>query len=190
MIVAQMLEIQPYRLIGQALRHAANHIVHTRKSFYFHHISAPDTITVSLRPTSTAKRLILKRTIAPVDYLLIEILHHYHQKSIAAARLPITSSKPVLVDGVWQHILTRLVLDECSSLILVSTSNASASTHLADLNGWSDERACKTLQRLIEISAHCANHGPDMMDYTHANEYLVLALQQMATTGCLFPVDV
>ena len=143
---------------------------------------------MSLRPTSTAKRLILKQTIAPVDYLLIEILHHYHHQSIAAARVPITSSKPVLVDGVWQHILTRLVLDECSSLILVSTSNAS--TKLADLNGWSDELACNTLQRLIEISAHCANHGPDMMDYAHANEYLVLALQQMATTGCLFPVEV
>jgi hypothetical protein len=51
---------------------------------------------------------------------------------------------------------------------------------------WSDEQACTTLQRFIDISIQCADHGPEPTDYAHANEYLVSMLQKMATTGSLF----
>ena len=36
------------------------------------------------------------------------------------------------------------------------------------------------------ITVQCADHGNDSTDYAHANEYLISALQQMATTGSLF----
>jgi hypothetical protein len=190
--VAQMLEIQPYRLIGQSLRHAVQYLIEKKKSFYFHHTYSSEKsnlITVSLRPSSTAKSLSLERQISLIDYLLIEILHHYVNKSLSKTRSSITSLKPNLVDSVWQHILTRFVLNKCSPLVIVTTKNSNNSSILSiiqDFQYWSDEQACLTLQRFIDISVQCADHGPEPTDYAHANEYLVSALQTMATTGSLF----
>ncbi|CAF0932173.1 unnamed protein product [Rotaria sp. Silwood1] len=187
-LVAQMLEIQPYRLIGQSLRRALQYLFDQSKSFYFHHIYSHEKsniITVSLGPTSTAKRLLLKRQILLNDYFIFEILHHYMYESLSKIRSPITASKPLLVDSVWQHILTRFILGECSPLVLITT-NSNTNSMIKDCQHWSDEQACKTLQRLLEISVQCAEHGPDSIDYAHANEYLVSALQQMATTGSLY----
>jgi len=191
--VAQMLEIQPYRLIGQSLRHAIQYLIEKKKSFYFHHTYSseiPTKISLSLRPSSTAKRLLLKRQISLIDYLLIEILHHYVYESLSEKRSSITDSKPNLVESVWQHILTRFVLNECSPLVLLTTTtnsnNSSILSIIQDFQFWSDEQACLTLQRFIDISVQCADHGPEPTDYAHANEYLVSALQTMATTGSLF----
>jgi len=186
-----MLEIQPYRLIGQCLLQAVQYLIDTKKSFYFHHTYSSETppiITLSLRPTSTAKRLILKRQISLMDYLLIEILHHYVYDSLSKTHSSITASKPTLVDSVWQHILTRFVLNECSSLVLstATSTNSSILSVIKDFHFWSDEQACTTLQRFIDISAQCTNHGPEPTDYAHANEYLVSVLQKMATTNSLF----
>jgi hypothetical protein len=185
-LVAQMLEIQPYRLIGQALRRALQYLFDQSKPFYFHHTyTSEQLITVSLGPISTAKRLLLKRQILFLDYLILEILHHYVYESLTKTRSPTTVAKPLLVESIWQHILTRFILGECSPLVLITTNS---NTHVMnkDCQYWSDEQACKTLQRLLEITVQCADHGPDSTDYAHANEYLILALQQMATTGSLY----
>lgn len=187
-----MLEIQPYRLIGQSLRVAANYIMNERKALYFQHVwtkENPLQITLSLRKSSTTKRLFKKCQVSLIDYLLIEILHHYICDSLTKIRSPITDSKPLLLDSIWQHILTRFVLNECSPLALETTTLTSNSSILSlpnDLQYWSDEQACFTLQRFIDISLKCAEHGPDRTDYAHANEYLVSALQNMATTNILF----
>jgi hypothetical protein len=189
-LVAQMLEIQPYRLIGQSLRRALQHLFDCSKPFYFHHTYSSDknkSITLSLGPTSTAKRLLLKREIFLLDYFVLEILHHYVYESLSQTPSSITTSKPLLLKSVWQHILTRFILGECSPLVLITTHSNTNST-IKDCPFWSDEQACKTLQRLLEISVQCADHGPDSTDYAHANEYLVLALQQMATTGSLYSI--
>lgn len=183
-----MLEIQPYRSVGQSLRGALQYLFDQSKPFYFHHnfsLEKSNFITVSLGPTSTAKRLLLKRQIYLMDYFILEILHHYVYESLAKIRSPITASKPALVESTWQHILTRFILGECSPLVLITT-NSHTNTIIKDCPKWSDEQAWKTLQRLLEISVQCADHGPDPIDYAHANEYLVLALQQMATVGSLF----
>ncbi|CAF3409422.1 unnamed protein product [Rotaria sp. Silwood1] len=194
-IVAQMLEIQPYRLIGQSLQHAVQYLIAKNKTVYFHHTyssETPTTITLSLRPTLTAKRLLLKRQISLIDYLIIEILHHYVYNSLSKTRSPITSSKPAFVDSVWQHILTYFILNECSPLVLLTTTkttnpiNSSVLPLTKGSNFWSNEQAYTTLQRFIKISAQCANHGPEPTDYAHANEYLISALQKMAITGVLF----
>ncbi|CAF0890963.1 unnamed protein product [Rotaria sp. Silwood1] len=194
-IVAQMLEIQPYRLIGQSLQHAVQYLIAKNKTVYFHHTyssETPTTITLSLRPTLTAKRLLLQRQISLIDYLIIEILHHYVYNSLSKTRSPITSSKPVFVDSVWQHILTYFILNECSPLVLLTTTkttnpiNSSVLPLTKGSNFWSDEQAYTTLQRFIKISTQCANHGPEPTDYAHANEYLISALQKMAITGVLF----
>ncbi len=186
-----MLEIQPYRLIGQSLRQAVQYIIEDKKLFYFQHSYSSETpakISLSLRPASSkTKRLQKTCQISLIDYLLLEILQHYVSDSLSKARSAITDSKPNLFDSVWQHILTRFVLNECSPLILVNnstnTTENSIGSHIPD---WSDEQACLTLQRLIDISTQCANHGPEPTDYAHANEYLISALQKMATTGSLF----
>jgi hypothetical protein len=185
-----MLEIQPYRLIGQSLRRALQYLFDQSKPFYFHHSYSSDKsdyITVSLGPTSTAKRLLLKRQIFLLDYFLLEILHHYVYEALSKTRSPITASKPLLVESVWYHILTRFILGECSPLVLIATNSNTNST-IKNCPNWSDEQACKALQRLLEISVQCAKHGTDSIDYAHANEYLVLALQQMATTGSLYSI--
>jgi len=184
-----MLEIQPYRLIGQSLRNAVQYLIDTKQSSYFHHTCSSETpikITLSLRPTSTAKSLLLKRQLPLIDYLLIEVFHYYVRDSLSKTRPLITSSKPTLVDSVWQHILTRFVLNECSPLLLSTTTNSTTSSLIKDFMFWSDEQACTTLQRFIDISIQCADHGPEPTDYAHANEYLVSMLQKMATTGSLF----
>jgi hypothetical protein len=188
-----MLEIQPYRLIGQSLRHAVQYIIETNKSFYFHHTYStknPMKISVSLQPSSTAKRLSLKSEISLIDFLLIEILHHYVHELLSETCSPITSSKPNLVDSVWQHILTRFIRNQCSPLLLLTTTihsiDSSILSTIQDSQFWSDEQACLTLQRFIDISAQCANHGPEPTNYAHANEYLISVLQKMATTGSLF----
>jgi hypothetical protein len=185
-----MLEIQPYRLIGQALRRALQYLFDQSKPFYFHHLYSMEKanlITVSLGPTSTAKRLLLKRQIVLLDYFILEILHHYVYESLTKTRSAITAAKPLLVESIWQHILTRFILGECSPLVLI-TINSNTTSMIKDCHYWSDEQACKTLQRLLEITVQCADHGPDSTDYAHANEYLVSALQQMATIGSLYPI--
>jgi hypothetical protein len=187
-LVAQMLEIQPYRLIGQSLRHALQYLFDQSKPFYFHHLYSMEKsnlITVSLGPTSTAKRLLLKRQIFLLDYFILEVLHHYVHEFLTKTRSAITASKPLLVESIWQHILTRFILGECSPLVLITT-NSNTNSMIKECQNWSDEQACKTLQRLLEITVQCADHGPDSTDYAHANEYLVLALQQMATIGSLY----
>lgn len=184
-----MLEIQPYRLIGQALRCALQCLFDQSKSFYFHHfysLDKPNTILVSLGPTSTAKRLLLKREILLFDYFLLEILHHYVSESLSKTASSITASKPLLIESVWQHVFTRFILGECSPLVLITSHVNTMDSTMKTNPQWSDEQACKSLQRLLEISVQCADHGPDPSDYAHANEYLVAALQQMATTGSLF----
>ena len=189
-----MLEIQPYRVIGQAVKQAVLHFIETKKSFYFHHIYSPKTptkITISLCPTSTVKRLVLKREILIIDYLLIEIFHHYVHDSLSETRSSISEPNPVLVDSVWQHILTYFILNECSPLVFLKATdrtNSSGLLKIEDLNFWSDEQTCTTLQRFIDISVHCAGHGPERRDYAHANEYLISMLQKMATTGSLFAI--
>ena len=183
-----MLEIQPYRLIGQSLRRALQYFFDQSKPFYFHHYytnEKPNFITVSLGPTSTAKRLVLKREVLLLDYFLLEILHHYVYESLSKIRSPVIAAKPLLMETVWQHIFTRFILGECSPLVLLTT-NSNTNSILNDCSNWSDEQACRTLQRLLDITIQCAEHGPDSSDYAHANEYLVLALQQMATTGTLY----
>ncbi len=186
-----MLEIQPYCLIGQSLRQAVQYITETKNSFYFHHThSSENPMKISSAPTIT-KRLFRKCEISLIDYLLIEILHHYVYGSLTKTRSPITSSKPNLVDSVWQHILTRFILNECSPLILLTTTttnsiNSSLLSIIQAFQYWSDEQACLTLQRFIEISRQCAEHSSEPTDYAHANEYLVSILQKMATTGSLF----
>ncbi|UJR21373.1 hypothetical protein I4U23_024465 [Adineta vaga] len=191
-LVAQMLEIQPHRSIGQCLRFAVEHLIKSKTSYYFQHTystETPMTVTISLRPTLSAKRLVIKHQIPLIDYVLIEILQRYVENSLSKTASPITSSNPALVEPAWQHILTRFVLNKCSPLILSSATNL---TSIKDLTFWSDEQACTTLQRFIDISVQCANHESNLTDkikprdYAHANEYLVLALQKMATTGCLF----
>ncbi len=190
--VTQMLEIQPYRLIGQSLRQAIQYLFETKKSFYFHHICSSETptkITLSVQHASTTKRLQKKCQISLIDYLLIEVFHHYFQPCLSKVRSPITESKPNLVESVWQHILTRFVLNTCSPLLIqpaTTTKNSSLITTIQDLQYWSDEQACLTLQRFIEISAQCTDCGQEPTDFAHANEYLVSILQKMATTGCLF----
>jgi hypothetical protein len=190
--VAQMLEIQPYRSIGQALLQAAQHLMEKKKSFYFQHTYSseiPDKITLIVSRSSATKRLLRKPQVSLIDYLLIEILHHYVEESLSKTRSLITEAKPNLVDSVWQHILTRFVLNECSPLLLLTTTNSTKSpipSIIQDFQFWSDEQACLTLQRFIAISVQCADHGPEPTDYAHANEYLISALQKMATTGCLF----
>ena len=71
---------------------------------------------------------------------------------------------------------------------MILTKKLNTTSINKDCQIWSDEQACKTFQRLIEISTECAEHGPDSIGYAHANEYLVLALQQMATTGTLYSI--
>lgn len=199
-----MLEIQPYRLIGQSLRQGVQYLFETKKSFYFQHIYSSQTstkITLSLQPPTTAKRLQKKCQISLIDYLLIEIFHHFVQPSLSKVRSPITESKPNLLETAWQHILTRFVLNECSPLLLLTsttTTNSSLISTIQDLQFWSDEQACLTLQRFIDISAQCADHrsestdsaraddGLNPTDFAHVNEYFVSILQKMATTGCLF----
>jgi hypothetical protein len=187
-LVAQMLEIQPYRLIGQSLRRALQYLIDQSKPFYYQHshsLEKPTVVTVAMGPTSNAKRLLLKRQLSLIDYFVLEILHHYVADSISKAHSAITAAKPALVESIWQHILTRFVLGECSPLVLIT---AQTNTHASMMNQdqqWCDEQACRTLQRLLEISSQCADHGVDSTDFAHANEYLVLALQQMATTGSL-----
>ena len=185
-----MLEIQPYRLIGQALRRALQYLFDQSKPFHFHHVYStdkPNFITVSLGPTSSAKRLLLKRQILLLDYFLLEILHHHVSESLTKARSAVTAAKPLLVESVWQHVLTRFILGECSALVLITT-NSNSHSMMRECAHWSDEQACKTLQRLLDITVQCADHGPDPTDYAHANEYLVSALQQMATIGSLYPI--
>jgi hypothetical protein len=185
-----MLEIQPYRLIGQALRRGLQYLFDQSKPFYFHHsysMEKPNLITVSLGPTSTAKRLLLKRQISLLDYFMLEILHHYINESLTKTRSVVTAAKPLLIESIWQHILTRFILGECSPLVLITT-NSNTDSLIKDCHDWSDEQACKTLQRLIEITTQCADHGPEPTDYAHANEYLISALQQMATIGTLYPI--
>ena len=187
-LVAQMLEIQPYRLIGQSLRRAFHYVFDQRKTFYFHHLytnEKPNCVTVSLGPTCSAKRLLLKRDISVMDYFILEILHHFVFDSLTKDRSPVTATKPLLLESIWQHILTRFILGECSRLVLL-TANSNTQTTIHECSYWSDEQACKSLQRLIDLTIQCAEHGPDTSDYAHANEYLILALQQMATTGSLF----
>ncbi|CAF1684220.1 unnamed protein product [Rotaria magnacalcarata] len=187
-LVAQMLEIQPYQLIGQSLRRALQHLFDQSKPLYFHHSYSHDNsnlITVSLGPTSTAKRLLLKRQILLLDYFILEVLHHFVYESLSKERSPITAAKPLLLESVWQHIMTRFILGECSPLVLITSKSTTVSIN-KDFQCWSDEQACKTLQRVIDISVQCAEHGPDSTNYAHANEYLVSTLQQMATTGSLF----
>ncbi|CAF0755386.1 unnamed protein product [Adineta steineri] len=187
-LVAQMLEIQPYRLIGQSLRRALQLLFDQSKPFHFHQTHSSDKsnlITVSLGPTTTAKRLLLKRQIFLLDYYVLEVLHHYVYESLTKTRSIVTAAKPLLVESVWHHILTRFILGECSPLVLTST-NSNTTPVIQDCQYWSDEQACKTLQRLLEISVQCCEHGIDTIDYAHANEYLVSALQQMATTGSLY----
>ncbi|CAF1018924.1 unnamed protein product [Adineta steineri] len=186
MYVAQMLEIQPFRLIGQSLRNAVQHLIDTKESFYFQHTYSPETpttVTLTLRPISSVKRLFRKLELPLIDYLLIEVFHHYVSDSLSEARSPVTATKPALVTSVWQHILTRFVLNECSPLLLLKATNSSK---VKDLSCWSDEQACMTLQRFIDISTQCADHGPKSIDYAHAHEYFVSILQKMATTGSLF----
>ena len=188
-LVAQMLEIQPYRLIGQSLRRGLQCLFDQSKPFYFHHLYSsdkPHTIIVSLGPTPTAKRLLLKREILLLDYFLLEILHHYVYDSLSKSSSSVTALKPSLVESIWQHIFTRFILGECSPLVLITSNVSSVDSTIKQTSHWSDEQACKTLQRLLDITIQCADHGPDSTDYAHANEYLVGALQQMATTGSLF----
>ena len=183
-----MLEIQPYRLIGQSLHSALCFLFDKSKAFYFHHTYSsdkPNVVTVSLGPTATAKRLLLKREIFLLDYFILKVLHHYVHESLSKERSPITAPRPLLLEPIWQHILTRFILGECSPLVLITTHSDMNST-IKTCENWSDEQACKTLQRLLEITVQCADHGNDSTDYAHANEYLISALQQMATTGSLF----
>ena len=183
-----MLEIQPYRLIGQSLRRALQYLIDQAKPFYYHHthsLENPDVVTVALGPTSNAKRLLLKRPLSLIDYFVLEILHHYVTSSISKTHSPITAIKPALVESIWQHLLTRFILGECSPLVLITAQANTHASMMDDDQHWCDEQACRTLQRLLEISAQCADHGADSTDFAHANEYLVLALQQMATTGSL-----
>ena len=184
-----MLEIQPYRLIGQSLGRALQYLIDQSKPFNYHHshsLEHPTVVTVALGPTSTAKRLLLKRQLSLIDYLVLEVVHYYVADFVSKTHSLITAPKPALVESVWQHILTRFILGECSPLVLITAQTNTQSTMMNDGQHWSDEQACRTLQRLLEISVHCADHGPDSTDFAHANEYLVLALQQMATTGSLF----
>jgi hypothetical protein len=205
--VAQMLEIQPHRLIGQSLLQAVQYFLNeyllqpnTKRRFYFQHTYSSETptiITLSLRPaqTAAAKRLVLTHQIPLIDYLLIEIFQHYVNNSLSRVRSPITED-PSLVDSVWQHILTRFILNKCSPLIIspstTSSLNSSLLSTIKDCQFWSDEQACTTLQRFIDISIQCSDHDPKRTDYghptdyAHANEYLVSILQKMATTNTLF----
>ena len=193
-LVSQMLAIQPHRLIGQSLRQAARFLIETKKSFYFQHTyplpDSTDTIKISLTPISGAKRLCINRSISLIDYFLLECLHHYVYPNLSETRSSLTAPQPALVKSVWQHLLTRFALQECSPLILVPTATSSAATPSKLLENefqfWSDEKACDALQRLIEYSSQCAAHGPEPTDFAHANEYLISALQKMATTGYLF----
>ncbi|CAF2057599.1 unnamed protein product [Rotaria magnacalcarata] len=158
-----MLEIQLYRIIGQALQHAVQYLIDTSVPLHFHNIYSPETpntITVSLRPTIAAKRLVLKRQISLLDYRIIEILRHYVHKSLSIKTLSTATN----------------------------TTNSCVSSLMKDFGFWSDEQAYTTLQRFIKISAQCADHGPEPTNYAHANEYLILVLQKMATTGFLFPM--
>ena len=214
--VAQMLEIQPYRLIGQSLRQAVQYfldeyLIKAKGKFYFQHkysSETPTMITLSLRPAQQvkAKRIVHIQQIPLIDYLLIEIFQHYVNNSLSRVRSPVTEN-PSLVDSVWQHILTRFVLKKCSPFVIspsttdslnssvVSTTdslNSSLVSTIKDCGFWSDEQACTTLQRFIDISIQCSDHGRKRTDYghptdyAHANEYLVSALQKMATTNTLF----
>lgn len=189
-----MLEIQPYRLIGQSLRQAVRYIIE-KKSFFFHHnysLNKPMTITVTLRPSSSkGKRLVKEREIALIDYVLLEVFHQYLCKYLSSMSSSITDSELNLVESVWQHILTRFVFNECSPLLLLTsptmTNNPLFVSTIDDPQFWSDEHACLTLQRLIDISTQCAAHGNDEpMEFTVANEYLISILQKMATMNCLF----
>lgn len=191
--VAQMLEIQPHRSIGQSLRCAVQHLIDTKGSFHFHHTWSPETptiVTLLLGPKSNAKRLSRKLPLPLLDYLLIEVLHQYVHGSLSKTSSDVTSVKPGLVESVWQHLLTRFVFQKCSPLVLSPATSASV---IKDLSSWSDEQACLAVQRLIDVSIQCANHdGGETTDqeikprdYAHANEYLVSALQKMATTGVL-----
>ena len=190
-----MLEIQPYRLIGQSLRQAVRYIT-GRKSFFFHHnysLNKPMRITLTLRPSSSkGKRLVKEREIALIDYLLIEVFHQYLSKYLSSTSSSITDSEPNLVESVWQHILTRFVFNECSPLLLLpsattTTTNPGFLSAIDDPEFWSNEHACSTLQHMIDLSGKCTEHGNDEpMEFTVANEYLISILQKMATTNCLF----
>ena len=189
-----MLEIQPYRLIGQALRGAVRYIIE-KKIFYFHHsysMETPTKITITLRPASSkGKRLMKNLQISLIDYLLIEVFHHYFSRYLCPISSLMTDSEPNLIESVWQHILTRFVLNECSPLLLLTTTttppiNPSFLSTIDDPQFWCDEQACLTLHALIDISTMCTDHGREPMEFTVANEYLVSILQKMATTNCLF----
>ena len=187
-----MLEIQPYRLIGQSLQMAARYLLERKKSFYFHHVystDVKDTIEISLRPTSTAKCLVRKQQIPLIKYWLIEILHEFFQLRLSDSPSSITDNEPALVNSVWQHIVTRYILDTCSPLILVPSKSSSSTLLNYDWSNWSDEQAWHGLQTLIELSRKCSDHEPYPMKFAQANEYLVSALQKMATTGLLFPIE-
>lgn len=191
-----MLEIQPYRLIGQALREAVRYVI-DKKMFCFHHsysLETPNRITITLRPASSkGKRLMKNIEINLIDYLLIEVFHYYLSRYVSPVASSITDSEPNLLESVWQHILTRFVLNECSPLLLLTATNSS-SIHpsflstIDDPQFWCDEQACLTLHALIDISILCTNHGNEPIEFTVANEYLVSILQKMATTttNCLF----
>lgn len=186
-----MLEVQPYCLIGQSLKRAMEYLMSKEKPFFFHHTYSPETpneVTISLRPKSDSKFLSTKRQISLMHYLLLEILYHYVADSLTVTRSDVTSSKPMLVESVWQHIVTRSILNKCSPSVLQTSVNSSSNLlTLASINNfWSDEQACTKLQNFIDISIQCANHASEPTDYAHANEYLVLSLQKMATTGTLF----
>ncbi|CAF4407891.1 unnamed protein product, partial [Adineta steineri] len=140
-LVAPMLEIQPYRLIGQSLRRALQLLFDQSKPFHFHQTHSSDKsnlITVSLGPTTTAKRLLLKRQIFLLDYYVLEVLHHYVYESLTKTRSIVTAAKPLLVESVWHHILTRFILGECSPLVLTST-NSNTTPIIQDCQYWSDE---------------------------------------------------
>ncbi|CAF0876200.1 unnamed protein product [Adineta ricciae] len=191
-LVAPMLEIQPHRSIGQSLRCAVMYFIEKKIPCHFDHTyssQTPTNVTVSIGPKSLSKRLLRKPNLPFIDYLVIEMLQHYVQNSLSAKASDVKSANPTLVDAVWQHILTRFVLDKCSPWII---SRATTAIFIEDLPFWSDEQASTALKRLIDISIQCAydaRKSEDTIqprDYAHANEYLVSALQKMAATGCLF----
>ena len=191
-LVDRMLKIQPHRLIGQSLRHAARHIIEIKRAFCFQHscsLEKPNEVEISLLANQKVNRLLRKISISLIDYFLIEILQHFVQPNLSATSSSITESKPGLVESVWQHLLTCFVDGKCSKSVLVSNETKAQSPAPLlenDFQFWSDQQACEAVQRLIDVSVRCAEHGPERTDYAHANEYLVLALQQMATTGYLF----
>lgn len=183
-----MLEIQPFRLIGQSLKSSAEKLIEN-KYLQFEHVysvNEADLVELSLRPNAKAKRLIRKKKINLVEYLVIEILNKFLEKFLGDESSDVTAVQPVLLKSTWQHLLTRFVLNECSPLTIVTNNGLTSNLNQFDWSFWSDEKAWYALQKIISMAETCANHSADTTTFAQAHEYLILAFQKLATTGSTF----